>query len=231
MEQCILCNTTLEFSNTPLWGKGILKDGQKICTKCYKKINKINPSIASNLKKYSLEEINELLSAQKKIDLLKNKNSRTDYVIKAKIIVASVLGILIFIGLLFSENSQKNDIPTKKEQHIVPVENYTFFSNKITTLHYFNIAKFDSFSNDWDLRNGIKSNVDVTFRDDLVRIKMDGVTIYTFKQVKDSLKKGEHTSMRYKDESGLEFELTFLNNSTQTMMFHILEGDNLLLFL
>ena len=59
MKTCILCSSEFSFMNAAV---GKLSDGSSVCRSCFKSIIKLNPSI--KLKKYSLEDINKILSGQ-----------------------------------------------------------------------------------------------------------------------------------------------------------------------
>ena len=76
MSNCILCSSELKFMNTPTFGSGKLSDGGVVCFSCFKKINNINPKVASKLKNHSLKDVKELL--QEKILDETQKNSRLD---------------------------------------------------------------------------------------------------------------------------------------------------------
>ena len=62
MKNCNLCSVELKFLNTPTFNSGKLNDGTQICTACFKKVNKINPSIAFKLKNHSLHDLEDLIS-------------------------------------------------------------------------------------------------------------------------------------------------------------------------
>jgi len=68
MDICPSCNLEITAKNgnthVPLLGLGKLADGKRICAKCYLKLDKIDRVIASNTKKYSLEQINDILNNQ-----------------------------------------------------------------------------------------------------------------------------------------------------------------------
>lgn len=66
VKSCALCTTELNLLNTPSFGSGKLKDGGVLCTKCFRKINNIDPSIAFKLKKYDLVDIENLVEEQEK---------------------------------------------------------------------------------------------------------------------------------------------------------------------
>lgn len=59
MANCVLCSTETTFMNASV---GTLSDGGSVCRNCFKKISKLKPSI--NIKKYSLEDINNLLTGK-----------------------------------------------------------------------------------------------------------------------------------------------------------------------
>ena len=59
MANCVLCSSEHTFMNASV---GKLSDGGSVCRTCFKKITKLKSSI--NIKKYSLEDINNLLSGK-----------------------------------------------------------------------------------------------------------------------------------------------------------------------
>ena len=72
---------------------GKLSDGSSVCRSCFKSIIKLNPSI--KLKKYSLEDINKILSGQE----LENPNMHE--AIPPKIDANFILGLIkAVIGLV-----------------------------------------------------------------------------------------------------------------------------------
>lgn len=81
MANCVLCSTELKFINTPTFGSGKLSDRETVCFPCYKKINSLNPKVASNLKNHSSADIKklhqEILLSEKhkvsRIDEIKNQ--------------------------------------------------------------------------------------------------------------------------------------------------------------
>lgn len=76
MKTCAVCNSALKFMNTPTFGSGKLKDEKQVCTGCYRKINGINPRAASNLKKYSIDEVKAMLTQS--TEIRNNANSRLE---------------------------------------------------------------------------------------------------------------------------------------------------------
>lgn len=76
MANCVLCSTELKFMNTPTFGSGKLSDGGTVCSECFKKINKANPSVAFKLKKHTLADINNVL--EEKTNQNSEKNNRLD---------------------------------------------------------------------------------------------------------------------------------------------------------
>ncbi len=68
MEICPSCNLEISSKNAnshlPFGGLGKLSDGNRICFKCYTAVSKRNSDIAVNSKKYTLDQINELLKSQ-----------------------------------------------------------------------------------------------------------------------------------------------------------------------
>lgn len=69
MINCGYCNIELKFSNTPVLGAGKTKNGEVLCMKCFGNITKTKRGI--NVKKYSIQEISEMLQekAQKKSNI------------------------------------------------------------------------------------------------------------------------------------------------------------------
>tara|TARA_R110001583_G_scaffold33438_4_gene112926 strand:+ start:18580 stop:19191 length:612 start_codon:yes stop_codon:yes gene_type:complete len=62
--KCVLCDKKLSFWNQPIFGKGILKSNERVCSSCFMRINNNFPKTASNLKRYELKEIIELLNSR-----------------------------------------------------------------------------------------------------------------------------------------------------------------------
>ncbi|MGE0569370.1 MAG: hypothetical protein AB7O73_15630 [Bacteroidia bacterium] len=60
--KCGLCYKELSFWNQPLLKKLNLTSGERICSTCFMKVNRKSPSIAFNIRKYSLPEIKNLLN-------------------------------------------------------------------------------------------------------------------------------------------------------------------------
>ena len=60
MANCVICSSEHTFMNASV---GKLSDGGSVCRTCFKKITKVDSSI--NIKKYSLEDINNLLLGKK----------------------------------------------------------------------------------------------------------------------------------------------------------------------
>ena len=74
MSNCTICSTNLSFLNKPAFGSGKLNDGNIVCTTCFKKISKVDSKIALKLKKYSKEDITELLkSTSGNVDKIKEE--------------------------------------------------------------------------------------------------------------------------------------------------------------
>ncbi|MFB9052931.1 hypothetical protein ACFFVB_07540 [Formosa undariae] len=71
-KNCILCEKPLYFWNQPIFGKGILKSLQRVCSSCFMRVNNKSPKTASNLKRYELSEIKNLLDLNKKIGYIEN---------------------------------------------------------------------------------------------------------------------------------------------------------------
>lgn len=63
MANCAICSTELKFINTPVFGAGKLLTGEIMCSKCYMKLNNVNPRFAAGSKNYTLEQIKEILQA------------------------------------------------------------------------------------------------------------------------------------------------------------------------
>ncbi|WP_157811527.1 PH domain-containing protein [Lacinutrix sp. Bg11-31] len=102
--------------NTPTFGAGKLNDGSVICTSCYKKINKINPSIAFKLKKHSLTDIQNLLQEKEETDSSINEKL---YEIKAEIKSLNLSNVSTFFG-----RKEINELPqilaeNEKIDHII----------------------------------------------------------------------------------------------------------------
>lgn len=76
MANCAICSKELNFMNTPGFWAGKLSDGGTICIPCFKKIMKINPVTANSLKKFTLNEIKDLL--QVKFESEEQNNSRLE---------------------------------------------------------------------------------------------------------------------------------------------------------
>ena len=98
MKTCILCSSEFSFMNASV---GKLNDGSAVCRSCFKSIIKLNPSI--KLKKYSLEDINKMLSGQE----LEIQNGQE--VIAPKIdpnfifgLIKAVIGLaLLYLGIKY----------------------------------------------------------------------------------------------------------------------------------
>ena len=69
MANCVLCSAETTFMNASV---GTLNDGGSVCRNCFKKISKLKPSI--NIKKYSLEDINNLLSGKELENTIADKS-------------------------------------------------------------------------------------------------------------------------------------------------------------
>ena len=116
MSNCGICTTKLKFSNKPTFGSGKLNDGNIVCTSCYKKINKINPSIAFKLKKHSLTDIQIILEEKEKTD--SSKNQKLDE-IKTEIKNLNLSNVSTFFG-----RKEINELPqilaeNEKIDHII----------------------------------------------------------------------------------------------------------------
>ncbi|WP_052184100.1 PH domain-containing protein [Psychroserpens sp. Hel_I_66] len=116
MNNCSVCSVKLKFINTPTFGAGKLNDGSVICTSCYKKINKINPSIAFKLKKHSLTDIQNLLQEKEETDSTKNEKLNE---IKAEIKSLNLSNVSTFFG-----RKEINELPqilaeNEKIDHII----------------------------------------------------------------------------------------------------------------
>jgi len=61
---CALCNAELTSMDT-LLGANILSDGNVLCNKCLNKVSDINDELLYNLNKFSIDDINKMLSADK----------------------------------------------------------------------------------------------------------------------------------------------------------------------
>ncbi|MNJ84805.1 hypothetical protein D3C87_22650 [compost metagenome] len=95
MANCTLCSTELKFMNTPTFGSGKLNDGGILCSSCFRKINNINPKIASKLKNHSLGDIQNLL--QDKVNSESQNNFRLDE-IKKQIQELKLSSVSNFLG-------------------------------------------------------------------------------------------------------------------------------------
>lgn len=116
MSNCGICDTKLKFSNTPTFGSGKLNDGNIVCTSCYKKINKVNPSIAFKLKKHSLTDIQNILQEKEEADSSKNEKLNE---IKAEIKNLNLSNVSTFFG-----RKEINELPqilaeNEKIDHII----------------------------------------------------------------------------------------------------------------
>lgn len=60
MGLCAICDSKLTFWNTPVFGSGKLSSGDQVCSSCFRNINNVNPSVASNLNNYKLADIERL---------------------------------------------------------------------------------------------------------------------------------------------------------------------------
>lgn len=65
---CALCNTELTSMDT-LLGANSLSDGNVLCNKCLNKVSDINDELLYNLNKFSIKDINKMLSAEKAEDV------------------------------------------------------------------------------------------------------------------------------------------------------------------
>lgn len=61
---CALCNTELTSMDT-LLGANKLSDGNVLCNKCLNKVSDINEELLYNLSKFSINDINKMLSEEK----------------------------------------------------------------------------------------------------------------------------------------------------------------------
>ncbi|WP_114821298.1 PH domain-containing protein [Chryseobacterium sp. KLBC 52] len=61
---CALCNTELTSMDT-LLGANTLSDGNVLCNKCLNKVSDINEELLYNLNKFSIKDINKMMSAEK----------------------------------------------------------------------------------------------------------------------------------------------------------------------
>ncbi len=95
MNNCIVCSVELKFGNTPSFGAGNLSDGNTLCIRCFKKINKIKPEVAFKLKNFNQSQIIAMLEIEN-IEKFK-KISKLDE-IKAEIKKLSLDNIPAFLG-------------------------------------------------------------------------------------------------------------------------------------
>lgn len=70
MANCILCETSLGFTNRPTFGQGKLKDGNEICFPCFKKFG----GTVSKFKEMSTIELKDYISS--KNQATENSNNR-----------------------------------------------------------------------------------------------------------------------------------------------------------
>lgn len=67
MEICPSCNLEISSKNAnthlPLFNLGKLSDGKRLCAKCFTTLNKRNSTLATNTKKYTYEQIDEILKS------------------------------------------------------------------------------------------------------------------------------------------------------------------------
>ena len=63
---CIKCNKKLNIFNKPAFDLGKLKDGSELCHSCFKSITKEDINLTRRLKKYTLNEIENILSEKTK---------------------------------------------------------------------------------------------------------------------------------------------------------------------
>lgn len=98
MSNCALCSSETTFMNASV---GKLSDGGSVCRTCFKKITKFKPSI--NIKKYSLEDINNLLSG-KEIEKQVTENIEKPKIDSKMIfgIIKLIVGIcLLYLGIKY----------------------------------------------------------------------------------------------------------------------------------
>ena len=98
MKTCILCSSEFSFMNAAV---GKLSDGSSVCRSCFKSIIKLNPSI--KLKKYSLEDINKILSGQELE--IQNGQEAIAPKIDSNLILGLIKGViglvLIYLGIKY----------------------------------------------------------------------------------------------------------------------------------
>lgn len=56
MSNCIICDKKLGMLNTPMFGMGKTKNGDRICTNCNQSLAKRNSPFCNNISKYSTDE-------------------------------------------------------------------------------------------------------------------------------------------------------------------------------
>ena len=56
MSNCIVCEKKLGMLNTPMFGFGKTKNGDRICVSCNQSLAKRSSSFCNNISKYSTEE-------------------------------------------------------------------------------------------------------------------------------------------------------------------------------
>ena len=78
-EECTYCNTKLTFMTTPNLDVGKLKDGNRVCAKCFKKIVKIESRFTFRSKtEYDSDKVRDLLNNPQVVPpKLKEKPSST----------------------------------------------------------------------------------------------------------------------------------------------------------
>ncbi len=102
---CALCTTELKFSNTPIAG-GYLKNGDRICRFCAKKLNSKNPGMLFNLNQYAIGDVKAVLKDVNLNDVSKKPN------LKAAIFI----GIILVAIIAYSLSGTNKDIPLTASQ-------------------------------------------------------------------------------------------------------------------
>lgn len=65
MSNCIICETKLGMMNTPMFGMGKTKNGDRICVSCNQKLAKRSTTFCNSISKYSTEEFLEGIKYKK----------------------------------------------------------------------------------------------------------------------------------------------------------------------
>lgn len=165
MSNCALCFTKLKFVNTPNFGAGNLNDGNRICTSCFKKLNKIDSNFTFNLKQHSLQEAKELIVSKPET------NSNEAFPLKGCLFIIIIVVILFFTvkSCFFTKDeAELQKEIERKEQKEKDAKNLEIISKAQVcvqkNLKSPSTAEFDYFdSNVWQLNDStymVKGSVD-----------------------------------------------------------------------